>query len=327
MPILTRAVLVLLAALLAAGLPGEAHALSCSASISDIDFGSPDLLSSSPVDALATITVSCSSIPRSNIVKMCPGISDGSGGSSGSARLLVASGSSGATLSYQLFQDSSRTLGWGAIGQPQLGTVPVLTIGNGASTTAMATATIYVRLFGGQAGSPPGSYASSYTGTETGFTYAAYATGSNVSCTGNLGSTFLRPAFNVNARPAAGCGLTTADLTFPATGTLNSALTGQASLGVTCTKGTAYSLSLGNGATGTGPTARKMVAANGDSVTYGLYRNSARTQAWGAAAAGLAASGTGTGSGQSLTVYGQVPVQATPRPGSYSDRVVVTIAY
>ncbi|WP_409528142.1 spore coat protein U domain-containing protein [Rhizobium sp.] len=37
--------------------------------------------------------------------------------------------------------------------------------------------------------------------------------------------------------------------------------------------------------------------------------------------------GTGTGSPQTLTVYGRVPAQNTPAPGTYSDTVVVTVSY
>ena len=37
--------------------------------------------------------------------------------------------------------------------------------------------------------------------------------------------------------------------------------------------------------------------------------------------------GLGTGAAQSYTVYGLVPPQAAPRPGSYSDTVTATITF
>jgi spore coat protein U-like protein len=37
--------------------------------------------------------------------------------------------------------------------------------------------------------------------------------------------------------------------------------------------------------------------------------------------------GTGSGLPQTFTVYGRVPTQNTPAPGSYSDTVVLTISY
>ncbi|RYZ11666.1 MAG: spore coat U domain-containing protein [Comamonadaceae bacterium] len=70
-----------------------------------------------------------------------------------------------------------------------------------------------------------------------------------------------------------------------------------------------------------------MVSAQGQRVAYQLFRDPARTQVWGAAAQGLAVAGTGTGLAQAYTVYGRVPAQATPAPGIYSDRIVVTVTY
>jgi spore coat protein U-like protein len=84
---------------------------------------------------------------------------------------------------------------------------------------------------------------------------------------------------------------------------------------------------LDNGQTGTAPTALKMKSASGDTVTYGLYRDSSRSQVWGSAASSQGITGTGTGANLAIPVYGQVPAQTTPRPGAYSDRIVATIAY
>ena len=61
-------------------------------------------------------------------------------------------------------------------------------------------------------------------------------------------------------------------------------------------------------------------------ITYGLYRNTQRTQPW-SEAAGEVASGTGTGLLQSVPVYGRVPAQTTPGAGIYSDTVVATVTY
>ena len=37
--------------------------------------------------------------------------------------------------------------------------------------------------------------------------------------------------------------------------------------------------------------------------------------------------GTGSGLAQIFSVYGRVPAQNTPSPGTYSDTVVLTISY
>ncbi|WZB69364.1 spore coat protein U domain-containing protein [Achromobacter xylosoxidans] len=41
----------------------------------------------------------------------------------------------------------------------------------------------------------------------------------------------------------------------------------------------------------------------------------------------LAKTGLGSGTVQNHTVYGRVPAQTTPRPGSYSDTVTATITF
>jgi spore coat protein U-like protein len=321
-----RVSMVLLLALLGVFLllgPPKAHAaLACSATITDIDFGATDLLSSTPADALGTVTVHCNGIPSSTTVKMCPGLHDGTGGANASARLLT--GPSNATLSYQLFSDASHTQPWGAVDAPALGTVPAMIL-SPIKGSATATMTIYARLFGSQPTSLPGSYLSSYAGAETAFNYADHQATSD--CTGFFGTAVIHPEFNVSAAPIAGCSLITANLAFPATGVLAAPIAAQTPLRVTCTSHTTYSISLDNGHAGSAPIARKMTSAAGDTVTYGLYRDSAHTLPWGAAASGAGAGDAGTGFEQDFQVYGLVAAQITPSPGAYADTIVVTIAY
>jgi spore coat protein U-like protein len=86
-------------------------------------------------------------------------------------------------------------------------------------------------------------------------------------------------------------------------------------------------VSLNGGTTGGTPTNRKM-SKGAERVTYGLYKDNARTQPWGdAGTPGSTVAGTGTGAAQPLTVYGRVPPQTTPSAGVYTDTVVVTITY
>lgn len=318
-----RAALVVMALMLA--LPGKAQALACSGTITNVDFGAPNLLSTSPVDVMGTMTITCTAIPILTVIKLCPSINEGSGGVNGSARLMT--GPSGNTLSYQLYQDSGRTQAWGSISNPALGTAPPVSLDGGLTGTGTTNLTIYGRLFGSQSTSLPGSYSSAFTGMQVVLTYAPYFLVGIGSCTGYVGTQNAYPTFNVLAAPAAGCNLTTPNLTFPPTGVITSAVPGQTDMTVACTRNTPYSISLDNGQTGTGPTARKMVSPAGDSLTYGLYRDNARTQPWGTAAASQAVTGTGSGNSGPLSVYGQVPVQTTPKPGVYTDRIIATIAY
>lgn len=321
-----RALLSIFAGLiLAVALPFAAQAQTCSATVTDIDFGNPDVLSGEWTDALGTLTVTCSRIPVLTVVKICPNLGDGSGGSNGSSRLLRSS--TGVTLAYQLYQDASRTQGWGAVHRPQLGNVPAILLGGGLfSGTATSTVTIYARLFGGQSTASSGSYQSVFAGADAAFTYAPFFLGTSASCTGFVGTATIHPEFDVTARIGSNCSLSTADLDFGSVGVITSAISGQSNLQVTCIRGTSYAITLDGGQANAAPTARQMRATTGDSVVYGLYRDAARTQPWGNTAANRIG-GTGTGSRQTYQVYGQVPVQSTPRPGVYSDRIVVTVSY
>jgi spore coat protein U-like protein len=301
------------------------RAQSCSATVNDIDFGAADVQSGGPTDVLTTLTVTCTRIPFLSVVKMCPGLGEGSGGASGSARLMRATSSN--SLSYQLFQDSSRTLAWGAVDTPEIGTVPAILLSGSLSGAATTSRTIYARLFAGQAAAAPGLYTSSFAGGNVAFTYSSFFLGASNSCTGFVGSSVIRPEFEVVAQVVSECSLTTNDLNFGTVGVIQAPIVGQASLGVTCTTRTPYTVSLdGGSASAANPTARLMTSAAGDTLTYGLYRDAARSQPWGATAS-TRINGTGTGAQQTFQVYGQVPVQRTPRPGLFSDRIVATVTY
>lgn len=302
-------------------LASRAEAQSCSATISSIDFGAPDILSGTPTDALATVTVSCTGIPLLSVIKMCPSIGAGSAGSSGSAR-LISNGTR--TLSYQLFQDSARSQGWGSLDNTSLGTVPGIVIGNILSGAGSATRTLYARLYPDPTATA-GTYISNFTGAQTMFSYSTALLGASTTCTGFVGTSVVRPEFTVTATPQPTCTISTADLDFGVKGVLNTAITGQSSIGITCTQGASWSVVLDGGTTGN-TAARSMASPAGDTVSYNLYRDAARTSVWGTTTTSQA-TGTGTGTSQSLPVYGTVPVQSTPKPGAYSDRIVATIRY
>jgi len=101
---------------------------------------------------------------------------------------------------------------------------------------------------------------------------------------------------------------------------------------VTCTAGTSYSVGMSAGSgSGSTVTTRKMTsasaAAGNNTLSYGLYKDAARTVNWDNS---VSATGyTGNGAAQSLTVYGQVPVnQYTAAPATdYADTITLTLTY
>src|SRR5262249_5642734 len=117
------------------------------------------------------------------------------------------------------------------------------------------------------------------------------------------------------------------NINFGSLGILSSNNDAQGTLSIQCSSTLPYTVSLDGGTTGaTNPTLRKMSLTT-NTVTYGLYRDSARAQPWGATVATNTATGTGSGLSQGMTVYGRIAPQTTPKPGAYSDTIVTTIAY
>ena len=111
-----------------------------------------------------------------------------------------------------------------------------------------------------------------------------------------------------------------------------SQLTNTGSIVVHCTGtgSTTYRMSL---STGSGTYADRVMTTGSNKLSYNLYKDSARSQIW-----GDGSGGSTTVTGQinmgfqssitfTITVYGKVPVQSLPAPGSYSDLILVTMIY
>ena len=126
----------------------------------------------------------------------------------------------------------------------------------------------------------------------------------------------------------AGCTVTATSVAFGTQSTLDAAMPATGTLGVTCTNTTPYTVSLDAGAgTSATTTLRTMVGPAAATLTYGLYRDAAFTLNFGNTIGTDTAAGTGSGVSQPITVFGRVPAQASPAPGSYADTVNVTITF
>lgn len=101
---------------------------------------------------------------------------------------------------------------------------------------------------------------------------------------------------------------------------------GGTSFGLQCSLGTAYSVAMDDGQNPSGN--QRRMANTGEYVSYNLYQDSGRTLTWGnGGGSGPTLSGTGTGNDEEMVVYGRVPTQATPSPGTYLDTVQVTVTW
>lgn len=97
---------------------------------------------------------------------------------------------------------------------------------------------------------------------------------------------------------------------------------------VTCTNGTAFSIKLNGGVTGS-ISQRKLKEDSGSHIlNYGLFTDSSRGTTWGDGSSGQVVSDTGTGSAVQETVYGRITGgQNNRNAGTYSDTITVTVDY
>lgn len=302
-----------------------AQAQSCNFAFSGVNFGNVDVTTGASADAAGSFSASCTGRAGA-VVRICPHLGPGSGGAgaNGSPRSLIAGSGS---LGYNLYQDNGRTViwgshlaGWAGAAPPQIDvTLNVLGIGS-------ATATVYGRLAGGQNAAAVGNYLSTFSGADVKVRYA-YAASDD--CT-TLGSSLeASPSFSVRAAVQARCTVSANTMDFGATGSLVAARDAANTVSVVCTRDAPYTVALGSllgGLLGPNPTQRRMTRGL-ESILYGLYRDAARTQPWGDDQGVNTAAGIGVGATQNYTVYGRVPPQATPSPGTYTDTVVVTVTY
>jgi spore coat protein U-like protein len=132
----------------------------------------------------------------------------------------------------------------------------------------------------------------------------------------------------VTATVIASCDVSPATLAFgnynPASST---PLDAASTISLLCTNGTSYDVGL-NAGSGSGATiaARKM-SVSGNTLTYSLYTDGARSALWGNTIGSNAVHGTGTGATQSIDLYGRVPINQTSPAGSYTDTVTITVTY
>ncbi len=88
-------------------------------------------------------------------------------------------------------------------------------------------------------------------------------------------------------------------------------------------------ISVALSAGGSGNYLNRKMSSGANVLQYNLYTNSAHSIVWGN---GLGGTSTDSGSATknvalNFTVYGYVPAQTLPAPGSYSDTIMVTVTY
>lgn len=138
--------------------------------------------------------------------------------------------------------------------------------------------------------------------------------------------------FNVTLTLQANCSITANPLNFGSTGVLSAAINQQTTLSVTCSDTTPYNVGLDAGNVTGSTVASRLLAGTtagntSTTVAFELYQDAGHTTLWGNTQGTNTEGGTGTGAAQAITVYGQVPAQATPKPDTYQTTVTATVYF
>lgn len=137
--------------------------------------------------------------------------------------------------------------------------------------------------------------------------------------------------FAVTATVNSTCATTATALAFPPYTPGGGAIAQSSTISVKCTKNTGYTVLLNGGVGGT--VAQRLMSSGANTLQYQLYTTIALGSVWGDGT-GSSVTQTGTGAGvattNTLTVYGQVPDNATNQaaiPANYADTITVTVTY
>jgi spore coat protein U-like protein len=321
-----RAALFVLAAILCWSAPAAAQ-VACQPDGLTIDFGTVNVLSGQTAYASGSLTVICynESTTAPATITACLSSGSGSGGGTATSRLL-SSGAS--TLPVELRNTPAvppppAQIGNG-ISNPLAGPV-FLTAA--PSSFAFASIPISADIPPQSTLPPPGTYSSTFSGSQFELYGTTAAVGGNCTQVVNQATTSYGGTLTVNATIPDQCTVAATPMNYGTASLLTAPLTATASVTLTCNASTSVTVALDNGATGTGPTTRLMTSG-GNTVGYGIYQDSARALPWGSSPGvnTQAASVTGTSS-LTLTAYGQVPAQPSAAPGDYTDVINVTVSY
>lgn len=287
-------------------------AQTCTVTMGNMVFGSVNTLTGTAVDTTATMTITCNG-GSGNTRRVC--ISIGAGSASDATSRKMTSGANSAR--YDLYSNAARTTLWGSweTGFDSAGVQ--LDVAKSSTTNV----TVYGRFFASQQTLATGSYTATFTANP----FIRYDNQGAASCpTGGLTAS---TSFSATATVLSTCNVGATTVNFGSQGVLASNKDAQGTLSIQCSPSLPYTVSLSGGSSGaTDPTQRKM-SFSGANVTYGLYRDAAYALPWGSTVGTNTTSGTGTGATQTQTVYGRIASQTTPKPGTYTDSVVVTVGY
>ncbi len=280
---------------------------SCSATMTNVAFGSVSLREGVVHSTSGSLTISCAQLISS--VGICVRFGTGSGGAASQNLPRYMRRADGDPLAYDMrIADTGRS-GYHLQVTSWLGMKKTIPVQADITSRGAVTGT--------------GDYSSEFSAS-SGATIEYPVS----SCAETGPTVKLIPSFTVSASVTSLCELEGAALDFeridPAT---RGHIDGATQLGVRCTAATPYAIRLGpgGGAGASGPTDRRMTGLGGQ-LRYGLYQNAARSIPWGDDP-GNDLHATGTAATQLTTVHGRIFGGQALHAGQYADSVLVTIEY
>ncbi|RSZ57270.1 spore coat U domain-containing protein [Massilia atriviolacea] len=329
--------LALLACLLWAG---QARADTCSVTMSDVVFAGVSPISPADAYASASGNVKCTwnlltplppyilLLPK---VLVCINIGIGTNATSASPRTL---GNGANRLEYNLYRDATYSPASVAGGSAIAGTSPIAMVLISPNLLIGGTLNAPFTLFGKIPAGPALRAVKTVGNSDTVYS-SSFAAAANITytffnlvtpaCGGGASASF---PFNVQATVVNNCNISTAPLHFGSGSFLAGPVRAQGSLSVQCVNNNAFQIALNGGSVAGAVGARQMRRVGGsERINYQLS-GSLDGPLWGDGTLGTSMlSGTGTGEVVPMILYGRVPVQASPRPGDYSDTVTATVVF
>lgn len=146
-------------------------------------------------------------------------------------------------------------------------------------------------------------------------------------------ATTITTTFAVSATVQKTCAVSANPLAFGTYTPGAGALTANTTLAVRCTKTTPFTVALNGGTTTGGTVAQRLMAGGADTLQYQLYTTATLATVFGDGtgnSATVGGTGNGVNTANTVTVYGQVPDNATNQavgPTNYGDTITVTVTY
>ena len=325
---LPRGLLALLAGLLAlASLPAAAQSCWVDNSV-DLAFGEVDASGGSPTSDSLRITCNRNLLQHVSF-RLCMSIAGGSPIAGVNPRWMT--NYNGAQMAYDLYADAAgtRQIGPPGGGFPTYSTT--FTLSSALVFQGSTQMQVHGRVRPGQNLPAAHPFQSQIHGGQLRYAYHTSLIGFPVAAPSEaecMASPRVVDFYtHVSATFANSCRITTAtDLDFGAVTTLAGSRDQTSSIQLQCPTGTVWRAGLDNGLHAVGGT-RRMAGPGGRYLQYELYRDPQRTQRWGNTPGTDTSQGSGDNATQTLTVYGRVPAQPSPRAGAYADTVTVTLTY